>query len=661
MWRFHPDGSLYELGQFVDGVPRGAHRRYASGGPAGEPLQSCCVPRGAWQLRQDYGPEGVVFRGWFNHDGARLLETGELYPQRPPSVPPDAEVDEGSRMWEAGGAWTPGGRTGTRRRWSLDGVLRLVEELRNGERDGMVRSFSETGDLAWEARYARNHLSGPFQARDLRPGHFVDPDVTRQEGWFTDDQACGTWRFLDDAGVVRAARDLGVAIDPDALAASSVLDRGQRSADAWRALEAELAASGRIGEALLAAARAAAASGDPDRLRQTFATRTMPLGADIARVEANAVIDRATGKLVTLTDGLKRGGDAASLLGALAKALPGAPRVAHELATAALLLAPDATEPLATRALLRAQLGAVEAARADIARLASGSPEQVRLLELVLRGYFPRFDFWPARVALENDAADEAGPRPERSLEEVRDAVARYATRLMRLRAVLRARVAGEAPFMIPDLSALLPAGPSPLRAWTFTMSAEEYQGAADDGGGDTDDGDTDDGDTGEPHANEAALSPDAAPDSDEQPVAPRFIEISVDEAAGLGDDGEDLLPVMRQARADWSGLTWLCWAVGLASPGLPDAIVPPLAFGRAAVMTLERAWRCRDKLRTSGLFALSKGIPGFDWEDTPIDLIPSTLADVALAEYVEARAVFSWLCDPANRSPWQDDLRAAD
>ena len=77
--------------------------------------------------------------------------------------------------------------------------------------------------------------------------------------------------------------------------------------------------------------------------------------------------------------------------------------------------------------------------------------------------------------------------------------------------------------------------------------------------------------------------------------------------------------------------------------------------------MTMERTWRCRDKLNTSGLLALTKGVPGFDWEGTPIDLVPSTLAEVPLGEYVEARAVFSWLCDRSNRSPWQDDLRTAD
>jgi hypothetical protein len=75
----------------------------------------------------------------------------------------------------------------------------------------------------------------------------------------------------------------------------------------------------------------------------------------------------------------------------------------------------------------------------------------------------------------------------------------------------------------------------------------------------------------------------------------------------------------------------------------------------------MQRVWRCRDKLRTSGLLALTQGIPGFDWEGTTIDLLPAALADVALDEYIEARAVFSWLCDPANRSPWQEDLRTTD
>ena len=303
--------------------------------------------------------------------------------------------------------------------------------------------------------------------------------------------------------------------------------------------------------------------------------------------------------------------------------------------TAAVLLAPDWTQALTTRALLYASLGDVTSARADVDRLGADSPEQQAFLDLYLRVSFPRFDFWPLRETLP-PLDGEGLPRPERTLSEVRDVIQRYATRLGRLRQALVARVPPEAPFMIPDLGALLPEGPLALSRWTFSMSIEEYEG-------------------GEPV--EGGL-PDGADDQ------PRSIEIVVDEVHDLAPDDlaldDSTVPqLLRQARADWSGLTWLCWAVGLDVPALPDAIQPPAVFSRAAVTMLERAWRCHDKMNTSGLLAITKGIPGFEWEGTEIDLIPSALVPLALGEYIEARAVFSWLCDPMNRSPWQEDLRA--
>lgn len=230
---------------------------------------------------------------------------------------------------------------------------------------------------------------------------------------------------------------------------------------------------------------------------------------------------------------------------------------------------------------------------------------------------------------------------------------------------------------MIPDLSALLPAGPVPLTRWTFEMSAEEYEGEPEGETAETElEGPTAPGGASEPdgvtsprNAREARPAVDShvlaedrsGPSDDEPDERPRIVELIVDEARGVAPMPTTVPRILRQARADWSGLVWLCWAVGSETPALPDAICPPAAFASAAMMTVERTWRCRDKLRTSGLLALTKGVPGFDWEDTQIDLVPAALADVALDQYLEARAVFSWLCDRANRSPWQNDLRDGD
>ena len=674
-WRFHPDGSLLSFGNFVDGSPHGVHRRYASLGAHAERLQSCCVPPGAWQLRQTYARGESLDRGWFNRDGVRLLETGEPYPDRPAAVPPQAWFNENSRCWETRLVWEEGGPTGTRRRWSTDGVLRLVEDLVRGKRHGTVQSFNEDGALAWQAHFVSGRLSGGFTAWGLSPGHFVDPAVRQEDGTFTDDQAEGVWRYFDDGGAIRHQRDLGtVLLDEDTLYLSPVLENERRSAAIWRTLAESLFAERRVGEALLGAARASAEEGDPALLRKSLDAWTMPLGSDAGRVQADDVVGRAADHPVPLIDGIKRGGDAPVLLCAIAKALRGRDRAALDFVTAGLLLSPEWTQPLATRALLHGSLGDVESARADAARVGADSPEQGDFLELYLRVSFPRFDFWPAREAFEPDTA-QGRLRPERTLPEVRDVIQRYATRIARLRQILRARVSADVPFMIPDLAALLPDGPATLSRWTFCMSADDYEGhepseevseRVTEQGIEAGIADGIEKGTQETRQDvtqrgtEGAME-DSAPALADDSEAFGSIDITVDEGHGLALETATVPHILQRARADWSGLVWLCWAVGLDAPGLPDAIRPPAAFTRAAVTMLERAWRCRDKLNTAGLLALTKGIPGFEWEGTSIDLIPAALAAVALDEYVEARAVFSWLCDPANRSPWQEDLRGAE
>jgi antitoxin component YwqK of YwqJK toxin-antitoxin module len=640
VWTFHPDGSLFSLERFVDGNPRGVHRRYANANPQSERLQSCCVPPGAWQLRQRYAQTGSIDRGWFNRDGARLLETGELCPERPATVPPQAWFNEGSRAWDMGGVFEESGLTGTRKRWSEDGVLRMVEDLKGGKRNGFVQSFDETGALSWQAHYTDGRLSGPFAAFDLPAGHFADPSVRRHEGSFANDEALGLWRYRDATGTARGERDLGLVVDEQTLMRSPVLANERRSAAAWLNLAEALLAKKHLGEALLAVARATAEASSPAAFVKALDAWTMPLAGDAGLSLARDILKRpdfepAPEQLAPLVDGIKRGADAAHLLWSIAKVLPDCELAAIDFVTAALLLAPTRTDPLATRALLYGARGDITAARADAARLAADSPAQGTFLDLTLRAYFPRFDFWPAREVVDI-RPNEVPLRPERTLPEIQDVIQRYATRLSHLREALRGQAAGQLESLIPDPSMLLPDGPLQLRQWTFNMSPREYAG--------------DEREIEEADETGADVQHGSDP-----------IEIAVDETRGLAPDAAKVLGLLRRARADWSGLVWLCWAVGLDAPGLPEAISPPPAFAACAVMTMERAWRCGDKIRTSGMMALTKGIPGFDWEGTPIDLVPVALADVALDEYVEARAVFSWLCDPVNRSPWQEDLRDGD
>jgi hypothetical protein len=325
---------------------------------------------------------------------------------------------------------------------------------------------------------------------------------------------------------------------------------------------------------------------------------------------------------------LVRGGDAPALLRAVASSLTGADQVALDLIEAALLLAPGREDCLLTRALVQVHLGQPEAARRDAARLPG---EQRSFLESYIQVTFPRFDFWPAAADIRTLFPD-VPPGPDQPIENVRAIVQKYATRLQAIRAAVAGRLDGRPPpdWLPPDLSALLPEGPHALDVWEFEEVVVDDDA---DGGG------------GEP-----------APGAPE----PQPTVVKVDERLSL-DDRYTLPSLMRLARRDWNALCWLCWSTGLDRVGLPDAVNPPAAFGLAAAMSVERLWRCRDKLTTGGLRALSQKLPGFIWEGIEIDNMPPLLAEIAADEHAEMRAVFYWLCDQGIQSPWQDNLRGND
>jgi hypothetical protein len=363
---------------------------------------------------------------------------------------------------------------------------------------------------------------------------------------------------------------------------------------------------------------------DADPLRLLLARITPALTAEAALDLASTAVGRAEGKLAPLANMLVRGADPAALLRALASSLMGDDRVALDLIEAALLLAPERDDCRLTRALIHVHLGHPEAARADAARLPD---EQRAFLDSYIRVTFPRFDFWPAAAEIRTLFPD-VPPGPEQPVEKVRGMVQKYATRLQAIRAAVAARLDGPGArpdWLPPDLSALLPEGPHTLDVWEFEEVVVD--------------------DDGQP--------PAGAP-------APQPTQVKVDERLSL-DDGYTVPALMRLARRDWNAVCWLCWSAGLDRVALPEAVTPPAAFGQAAAMSVERLWRCRDKLATGGLRAMSQKLPGFTWEGMDIDAMPPILAEIAADEHAEMRALFYWLCDEGVQSPWQDNLRGND
>jgi hypothetical protein len=371
-------------------------------------------------------------------------------------------------------------------------------------------------------------------------------------------------------------------------------------------------------------ARATADPGEPSVLRATLARLALPREDESARGMAADLVKRADGKLALVVNGLPAGADATSLLRALASSLVGRDLVALELVDAALRLSPARTECHVTRALVNVHLGRPEAARADAAGLPADCDEQRTFLEGYARVIFTDFGFAPASTAISTRFPD-VPEAPEQPLEKVEAQIRKYATRLGALRAAVQARLPAGAtpPWLPPDLSTLLPDGPVALEVWEFEEIIEDEEAA-----------------------------PDAPP--------PEATVVTVDETLAL--DPELPLPsLLRLARREWNGLAWLCWSVGLDHVEMPTTIAPPAAFGLAAGMSIERLWRCRDRLITGGLRAMTQGVPGFVWEGLEVDLLPGVLAEIASDEFLEMRAIFYWLCDEGVQSPWQANLRVPD
>ena len=667
--RYHPNGQIAGRGEFVDGQMQGILRCFASDAPTTEVLQPCCVPPNAWELQRDFHHGEIMALRWYNRAGQQILESGAPLPPRPPSVPSVARYDEASSRWlvgdyvvgparraQAGPPPEPivGGsepsegsevnRSVHWRRWSRDGVLVEEESFENEARHGALRRYRETdGTLCLDVQYERGLKHGPFRDDTNPEGVFIVAGAFTEEGTFDRDLATGVWRLRDAGGAVLVERDLGLAAHEDALATSpafapvdlagGTVEEARRLVELAQALRRDR----RVGEATLALARAAAITGDLTALRELRAEATWPRSSAAAADLAAAVIERAGSQLAPRVDALVRGGDPTALFRAIASSIKGAYRAALQIVDAGLLLDPERVGCYVTRSLVNVHLGARDSAARDVQRLPADWSEQRAQLDGYVRAIFPAFDFWPARVPV-GTIFDEFPDAPAQPLASVRAAIEKYATRLQLLREAVSQRVreagadagAAGASWLPPDLTALLPAGPVALETLSFEQSFLPDGEPVDDGA-----------------------------DSTEVPGDVQVETIAIDERLAL--DGANVPALQRLARGDWAALCWLCWSCGLDRVALPDALTPPADFGPAAGMSIERTWRCRDKLTSGGLVAMTRGVPGFEWEGMAIDEMPHALAEVATQESVEVRAMFLWLCDETARSPWQSDLRDAD
>jgi len=481
------------------------------------------------------------------------------------------------------------------------------------KRHGLCRFWAKDGTFLWEAEYEHGSRTGAWV--ESAKGELADANVVTLKGANDDDYAVDLWSGLDAAGKVLFTRDLGVKQDEETLAASPVFANEPRSADEWLELAKDLFTAKKNGEGLLATARAAANNRAIKPFEDVFRRVPLPRSADSAQSVAEQVIEHAGESFSALANTLLRGGDAGALLRQLAILMDqrSRPLAALDFVNAAILLHPDQTTSLHfTRALILISLGLEKHARDDVAAIAETSSESAAHLTGYLNALFPTYDFWPGHEK-PSSTYDGLPDTPEQPMSAIHATLRKYATRLMACREAIQQRFqSGVTPeWLVPDVSKLLPDGPVDLAVRTIAADKK---------------------------------------DQDAEPI-------EVDES--IETEGKDLPELLRLARADWNALTWLLWTTGMNDMMLPKKLAVPKGFGQAAGMAAQRLWRARDRRVTNRTFE-DHQIASFTWNGADLDTLDGNVVAIAEQQYAEMQALFYWLSDKKNQSPWQDNLRGS-
>ncbi|WP_437961266.1 hypothetical protein WME76_17605 [Sorangium sp. So ce119] len=617
---FHPNGQPAQRGHYRGGQLDGEVALYGSDAPTELRLRPCCVPPGAWELRARYRQGRVVRQVFHDRAGYPISADGSRWPDRPAGVG-DADYDDGSQRWLVSEE-DEASATSVHRYFTREGKPSQEIEIRAGARHRELR-YDALGRPSEERHLdPQGRLHGPsvrwFPDPDASP--YLDPRVREERGQYTHGHPVGAFTLLDADGAPVVRRELGADLDEASLGASPALAEDLAAWDAERvwALARELLQGGRAREACCAAARAAVRGGERDRLVEFLDAATLRPRPEVAERRGRALLEASGATTLGVLDELLLGAEPSAAYRTLAAVAPCSRRVALSLVEASLLLEPERRSTCVTRALLRLDLGDTRGVLEDADRIEPGAPAVAEHLRTFVRLLSPEFGFWPAREPLD-PMPDDASVTVDvgQPIEQIRQKIQLYATRLLRLREAVQRSLPGTepCPWLPPDLSRVLPDGPVELARTAATLTEETENGV-------------------------------------------ETVELTVDETLDPG-----ALPVshlMRRARAEWAALCWLCWSAGLDHVALPERVAPRPDFTAAVNMSLTRCFRARDQLQTSGLVSRARGVPGFIWEGHAVDELDPTLAVIAADEYFEMRCLFVWLMFPENLSPFQSDIRAA-
>jgi hypothetical protein len=620
--RYHPDGSLAREGKYVDGQLDGAVNAYVSEDGLGAPLRGCCVPLGSVRMEARYEQGSLRGETFFDAQGFPLLSDGERRPALPAGLPEHSGFDQSSRRWYHGVTdHNTGNSVGTWKWWSESGALVQEVDYIEGHRVA-VRRFDEQRQLEESTEFLLHEgyeeiVHGLW--RRLLKGDELIPWCAEPlhdawiEGHFQNKQSVGAWSLRTVAGDLLWARDLGRPADEDIESKSPVFTDEMNTAEKWLAFAETLSREGRLRESLVARARAVALGADLSAFVSDLRLQVLPKSQAAQESEAQNLQDNDNRSVCTLLEALVSGVETVQVLRALCTTVPPWSCAARDLSEAAVIMEPERLSGYLTRALVRLERADDQGLQSDLQRLMERSADAETFFAETLSIYRPKYEFEPLKHSFERleEAVELQVAQP---LEAVLQVARVYATRLAHMRRELSRFNAEERPWSPPLLQSFLNEGPATLRKEPVTIEDQ----------------------------------------NDEGQIEETIVQIDETlELSHLGVSG-----IIRRARADWQGLCWLLWAVGLDEVAEPQEVVSRETYPQALALLVQRAWRARDQVVTSGLRSMTQGVPDFAWEGRFVSELPASLVDVCVDEWIEGRAVLLWLSNEGNVSPFQDDLR---
>jgi len=616
--RYHPDGSLAREGIYVEGQLDGSVFSYVSEDGRGAPLRGCCVPLGAVRMEARYEHGSLRGETFFDAQGYPLLSDGERRPALPAELPEQAGFDQSSRRWYHGVTeHNSGSSMGTWNWWSETGSLVQEVDYDAGHRVAL-RRFDEHRQIVESTEFLRHEgyeeiVHGRWR-RLLKGDELIlwgaDPMQDAWiEGHFHRKQSVGAWSLRTLAGDLLWARDLGRPADEDIEAASPVFCDETETAERWLSIAEALSLEGKLRESLVARARALFMGAE----LFAFDKHVLPKSKAARDADAENMLNNEDRSVSTLLEALVTGANTVEVLRALSTTLQPWSCAARDLSEAAVLMAPELMPGYLTRALVRLERADDQGLEDDLRRLLEHTSEAENFFRETLAIYRPTYTFDPLKHSFEalEESVDFQVAQP---LEAVLKVARVYATRLASMRRELLRFNAQERSWAPPLLPQFLKEGPANLRKEPVAIEDQNDDGQI------------------------------------EETI------VQIDETLDLSHVG--VSGIIRRARADWQGLCWLLWAVGLAEVTLPADVISRETYPQALALAVQRAWRARDQVVTSGLRSMTQAVPDFEWEGRSISDLPASLVDVCIDEWVEARAVLLWLSNAGNVSPFQDDLR---